>query len=206
MGETTLTPFCSWAYRVLFIGNSLTASNDLPNTVAQLAAPVDDTIVVESVTRPNFAVIDHVSGMSNAVDVIRRERWDYVVLQQGPTSQQLYRGALILATRLLQPDIQAAGPRTAQLMVWPAAQNMAVFDGVLRSGLEAASAVDGLCLPAGEAWRAAWAVDPTLGFYGPVASTRLRSVPISLRWSYTRALPGTTPARCRRRPSSRGNG
>ena len=160
-------PSPAGSYRVLFIGNSLTASNDLPGTVAQLAAAVDDTIVVESVTRPNFAVIDHVNGMSNAVDVIRRGSWDYVVLQQGPTSQQLGRDTLILATQLLQPDIRAAGARTAELMVWPAAQNVAVFDGVLRSCLEAAASVDGVCLPAGQAWREAWAADPSLAFYGP---------------------------------------
>lgn len=166
-GKQPSDPSPAGGYRVLFVGNSLTASNDLPGTVAQLAAMVDDTIVVESVTRPNLAIIDHVNGMSNAVDVIRRGRWDYVVLQQGPTSQQIYRDTLILATRLLQPDILAAGGRTAQLMAWPAEPNVAVFDGVLQSCVEAAQAVEGLCLPAGEAWRAAWAVDPTLAFYGP---------------------------------------
>src|SRR4051794_39357493 len=58
------------SYRVLFIGNSLTAANDLPHTVAALGAFVDDTITVEAVTRPNLAVIDHVNGASNAVSVI----------------------------------------------------------------------------------------------------------------------------------------
>jgi hypothetical protein len=152
---------------VLFIGNSLTAVNDLPHTVAAIGATVHDSIVVEAVTRPNLAVIDHVNGASNAVDVIRQGRWDYVVLQQGPTSQQIYRDTLILATKLLDPDIRAAGAQTAELMVWPASANISSFDGVLQSCLEAARAVDGLCLPAGQAWRAAWAVDPTLALYGP---------------------------------------
>src|SRR4051795_2491692 len=115
------------SYRVLFIGNSLTAYNDLPHVVATLGALVDDTIVVEAVTRPNLAVIDHVNGASNAVDVIRQGRWDYVVLQQGPTSQQIYRDTLILATKLLDPDIRAAGARTAELMVWPASSNLSSF-------------------------------------------------------------------------------
>jgi hypothetical protein len=154
-------------YRVLFIGNSLTAVNDLPHTVASLGATVHDSIAVEAVTRPNLAIIDHVNGASNAVDVIRQGRWDYVVLQQGPTSQQIYRDTLILATKLLDPDIRAAGARTAELMVWPASSNLSSFDGVLQSCLEAARAVDGLCLPSGQAWRAAWAVDPALPLYGP---------------------------------------
>jgi hypothetical protein len=166
-GNQPLGPGPAGGYHVLFIGNSLTSVNDLPGTVAQLAASVNDTIVVESVTRPNFAVIDHVNGMSDAVAVVRRGGWDYVVLQQGPTSQQIHRDTLILATRLLDPDVRAGGGRTAQLMAWPAEPNRNVFDGVLQSCLEAARAVEGLCFPAGEAWRSAWEVDPSLPLYGP---------------------------------------
>jgi hypothetical protein len=89
------------------------------------------------------------------------------VLQQGPTSQAIGRDTLILASRLLDPDIRKAGGRTAELMVWPARENLNTFDGVLQSCIEAAAAVAGLCLPAGEAWRSAWSVDPSLPFYGP---------------------------------------
>jgi hypothetical protein len=163
-----LGPEPAGEYRVLFIGNSLTSTNDLPGTVSELAASVDDTIIVESVTRPNFAVIDHVNGMSDAVAVVRRGGWDFVVLQQGPTSQPLYRDTLVLATRLLEPDVRAGGARIAQLMAWPAAPNRSVFDGVLESCFAGARAAEGgVCFPAGEAWRAAWAVDPTLPLYGP---------------------------------------
>ena len=166
-GNPPAAPEPGGGYHVLFIGNSLTASNDLPGTVAHLAASVNDTVMAEAVTRPNFAVIDHVSGMSDAVDVVRRGGWDFVVLQQGPTSQQLGRDTLILAAELLDPDVRAGGGRIAQLMVWPAAPDRAVFDGVLQSCLETARAVDGDCFPAGEAWRAAWSVDPSLPLYGP---------------------------------------
>ena len=87
-GSMPSDPGPAGGYRVLFIGNSLTAANDLPGTVAQLAALVNDTLVVESVTRPNYAVIDHVNGMSNAVDVIRRGHWDYVVLHRDPPASR----------------------------------------------------------------------------------------------------------------------
>jgi hypothetical protein len=167
-GNHPVEPGPAGSYRVLFIGNSLTSSNDLPGTVAGLAASVGDTIAVESVTRANFAVIDHVNGLSDAVAVVRRGGWDYVVLQQGPTSEQIGRDTLILATKLLDPDVRAAGGRTAELMAWPEEARRSVFDGVLQSCVDAARAVSqGVCFPAGEAWRAAWAVDPTLPLYGP---------------------------------------
>jgi hypothetical protein len=161
-GDASPGPGAPQVYRVLFIGNSLTSVNDLPGTVALLALDAGDSIEVESVTRPGFALIDHVEGKSNAVEVIRSRRWDYVVLQQGASSLPLSRDTLILATRLLDPDIQAAGGRIAELMVWPARDNIASFDQVRVSYQEAARAVDGLFLPAGEAWRTAWAADPSL--------------------------------------------
>jgi len=60
-------------YHVLFIGNSLTAVNDLPHTVSALAATVHDSIAVEAATGSNLAIIDHVNGATDAVDLIRME-------------------------------------------------------------------------------------------------------------------------------------
>lgn len=89
-----------------------------------------------------------------------------MVLQQGPSSLPLSRDTLILAARLLDVEIRAAGGRTAELMVWPAREDFADFDQVRLSYQDAARAVDGLFLPAGEAWRAAWATDPSVELYG----------------------------------------
>lgn len=154
-------------YRVLFIGNSLTYVNDLPATVAQLASSVRETVEVAAVARPNFALIDHANGNSNAVEVIQSGEWDYVVLQQGPSSLDLSRDTLILATRLLDPSIRAAGGRSALLMVWPESTRFEFFDDVRGSYQLAAQEVDGLFLPAGEAWLGAWKLDPQLQLYGP---------------------------------------
>jgi hypothetical protein len=160
-------PARSGAYRVLFIGNSLTYTNDLPGTVAAMALAAGDTIQVQTVAGPNLALIDHVAGKTYAVDAIKSGRWDYVVLQQGPTPLPLYRDTLILATKWLQPYIHGAGARSAQLMVWPASTKRASFDEVRRSAELAAKAVDGVFLPAGEAWRAAWLAGPRIALYGP---------------------------------------
>ena len=88
---------------MLFIGNSLTYTNDLAGTVAAVGTAAGDTIQVQTLAAPNLALIDHVAGKTNAVDVIKSGQWDYVVLQQGPTSLPLYRDTLILATKWLQP-------------------------------------------------------------------------------------------------------
>ncbi len=159
------TPAAS--YRVLFIGNSLTYFNDLPGTVAGLAGSAHTVIAVGSVAKPNFALIDHAAGKSNAVAMIDEGNWDYVVLQQGPSALDLSRDTLLIAIRQLDPHIRAAGARSALLMVWPESSRFEVFDDVRDSYRIAAEDVEGLFLPAGEAWRTAWVADPQLQLYGP---------------------------------------
>jgi len=99
--------------------------------------------------------------------MIDQGNWDYVVLQQGPSALDLSRDTLIIAARQLDSHIRTAGGRSALLMVWPESSRFGVFDEVRDSYRIAAENVDGLFLPAGEAWRAAWASDPQLQLYGP---------------------------------------
>ena len=153
--------------RVLFIGNSLTYTNDLPGTLAALARTAGDTIVTRSVAEPDLAVIDHLAGQSGALRAIREQAWNYVILQQGPTSQPLYRDTLILATRRIDSLVRPRGGITAQYMTWPASGRPQLFEAVRTSSRMAAEAVGGLFIPAGEAWRSALAEDPSLPLYGP---------------------------------------
>jgi hypothetical protein len=155
-------------HHVLFIGNSLTYTNDLPGTVAGLAASVGDTVRVAEVALPNLAVIDHALGMSNAIDVIKSQKWEYVLLQQGPTTTLINRDTLIIATRALDPIVKASGGRTAQLMSWPTSDSPLSFAAVRASSQAAAKAVDGgVFIPAGDAWRVALDRDPSVQLYGP---------------------------------------
>jgi hypothetical protein len=156
-------------HRVLFIGNSLTYTNDLPGMLAAIAKTGGDTIVVSSVTRPGYAVIDHITPptTTDALARINGAKWEYVVLQQGPTSRAIDRDTLVLAAQRLDPAIRAAGGRPALYMVWPAAEDSANFDRVRLSFQQAACSTNGVFWPAGEAWRAAWRADPGLALYGP---------------------------------------
>ena len=64
-------------------------------------------------------------------------------------------------------EIKKAGGRTALYMVWPSRARRGDFAGVSQSYAAAAKDVKGLLLPAGDAWRAAWAADTALPLYGP---------------------------------------
>jgi hypothetical protein len=164
---TPLEPLPAGGIHVLFIGNSLTYVNDLPVTVVALGALVGDTIRASAAVGPDLALIDHWNGASNATAAIKLGGWHYVVLQQGPSSVPVNRDTLVLAAKLFNPVIRAAGGRPALFMVWPSSDRFAFFDDVRASYQQAAQEVDGVFMPAGVAWLKAWQADSTLALYGP---------------------------------------
>jgi hypothetical protein len=154
------------APRVLFVGNSLTEGNNLPAMVAALARASGQPLAVEAVTFGGFSLEDH-WNQGDARRAIARGGWRFVVLQQGPSSLPASRTNLIEWTRRFGDEIRRVGARPALYSVWPESARASVFDDVTRSYSEAAGSVDGLFLPAGEAWRAAWRRSPDLELYGP---------------------------------------
>ena len=154
------------ALRVLFIGNSLTAANDLPAMVSALAAAAGmGRIDTRTIAPGGYSLEDHWND-GTARRAITEGGWSFVVLQQGPSALPESQLLLREYTRRFNDLIVRAGARTALYMVWPSRQRFGDFDGVRRSYANAAKDVDGLLLPAGDAWRAAWRRDKELPLYG----------------------------------------
>lgn len=162
-GPTALPP---GGHHVLFLGNSLTYTNDLARTLADVAALGGDTIHAQMVAYPNFAIEDHLA-QGTARQAIAMGGWEYVILQQGPSALESSRQNLIAATQAVDPLVRQVGARTGLYMVWPAKANIGDFPRVGGSYLLAAQAVGGVFFPAGLAWTAAWDRDPSLPLYGP---------------------------------------
>lgn len=151
---------------VLFVGNSLTYSNQLPEMVRALALASGDTLRIGMVAYPDWSLEDHWNG-GDSRSAIQRGDWEVVVLQQGPSSLPESRTLLIEYTRRLAGEIRAVGGTPALYAVWPSISRFGDFDRASESYRLAADEVDGMLLPAGEAWRAAWRTDPDLQLYGP---------------------------------------
>ena len=151
--------------RVLFVGNSLTYTNGLPRVVEALATAAGYSIAWGSRARANYSLEDHwYSGLEAD---IRSARADFVVLQQGPST--LTESAIHLNqwTRTIAPVVRESGGEPALFMVWPEESRRNAFASARQSYAAAAAAVAGLFIPAGQTWVEAWALDPTLDFYGP---------------------------------------
>lgn len=151
--------------RVLFVGNSLTYTNDLPAVVEAFAkATRQIRFAYKTIAFPDFSLEDH-WNREDARNAIAKEAWDYVVLQQGPSASREGRAVLLEYTRRFAHEIRRAGGRPALYMVWPSATRRQDFKGVSESYRAAAEDVDGLVFPVGEAWLGGWRVDPSISLY-----------------------------------------
>jgi len=151
--------------RLLFVGNSLTAANDLPEAVARLAvADGQPRPLVQTVAMGGFSLEDH-WNQGDARRAIGTGRWDFVVLQQGPSALPESRRLLVAYAQRFADLIQQAGARPALYMVWPSRDRRQDYDGVSQSYRAAAKAVTGIILPAGEAWRLVLNRHPALALY-----------------------------------------
>ena len=66
---------------VLFIGNSYTQVNDLPNTFRQLALSLGDTVTTGMQAPGGYSLMGHASEPAT-ISAIESQPWDFVVLQE----------------------------------------------------------------------------------------------------------------------------
>jgi hypothetical protein len=178
---------------VLFIGNSLTAANNLPSIVESLAeAGGHKRPQTHMVAVGGFSLEDHwqqgearraiargpapLPGEATPSTPVTGEslraspatgRWDVVVLQQGPSAAIESRRLLIQFARLFAEVARGAGAKPALYMVWPSTDRRQDFGGVSQSYRRAAEEVNALLLPAGDAWRVMLQRDSRLKLYSP---------------------------------------
>lgn len=164
--EPSSPPPSGEALRVLFIGNSLTAANNLPRMVERLAAASGLDIATVTATESGFALEDHWT-MGTALDRVREGGFDVVVLQQGPSSLASSRANLREWTQQWAGEVRAIGAIPALYSVWPEAARMHAFGDVSESYRLAAEDVGGLWLPVGDVWLETWERLPSAPLYGP---------------------------------------
>lgn len=150
--------------RVLFIGNSYLYTQDVAGIVQALGTSSGTQLAVETVAGPNMALIDHWNeGL--ALREIREGGWEWVVLQQGPSSTDLNRDTLRLATGYFAAEVAKVGATTALFSAWPARTRRQDFDRAIESYTLAAGDVGGVLLPVARGWLEAWEREPTAQLY-----------------------------------------
>jgi hypothetical protein len=194
----TAPGFPDGTVRVLFIGNSLTYTNDLPGMFTAVAEQAGRSDVrAAGIAFADFALEDHWND-GRALSSLAKNRWEYVVMQQGssalPASQSNLRGW----SQQLDPKIRAAGAVPVMYMVWPTIDRPFDFPAVRDSYTNAAFAIDGILAPAGDAWVASGTLNAlyaTDGLHPTVKGTYLAVIVLLERLTGIRPelLPATIP-------------
>jgi hypothetical protein len=138
--------------KVLFIGNSFTARNDLPGLVAQLAAARGRRVEHRLISAGGASLRTHWNA-GVASKAIQDGRYDAVVLQEQSTLPVKNARRVHENVRLFDAAIKAAGAKTVLYMTW-ARQNapqsqQAITDAYTSIGRELGATV----VPAGQAWQ-----------------------------------------------------
>lgn len=66
--------------KVLFLGNSYTASNNLPSMISSMATSTGNTLTYDSNTPGGYRFMNHVSN-TTTINKINADNWDFVALQ-----------------------------------------------------------------------------------------------------------------------------
>ena len=169
---------------VLFIGNSYTYVNDLPNLVKEIALSFGDTLIHDSST-PGGANFNGHSSSAQTLAKINQQQWDYVVLQaqsQEPAfspfqvSGQTYPYAEQLVD-MIGNNFSCTEP--IFFMTWgrkygdqqncqnypPICTYQGMQQRLRESYLEMAFTDSATCAPVGMAWKKSIEIDSTLNLY-----------------------------------------
>lgn len=166
--------------KVLFLGNSHTYYNDMPQIFANLSESGGHPTIIDSNTPGGHTLQQH-SNNPTSLDKIRLGIWDYVVLQENsqyPVINYFRYNSMYPAARLLDSLITENNGTIAFFMNWgwryggqcevdgyqsPFFEDyFQMQDSMTSAYTEIATELSAVLAPVGEAWRTAVTWDPDL--------------------------------------------
>jgi hypothetical protein len=166
--------------KVLFLGNSHTYFNDMPQLFSSLSESGGRPVIIDSNT-PGGCTLQQHSNNPTSLDKIRQGIWDYVVLQENsqyPVIDYFRYNSMYPAARILDSVITEYDGQTAFFMNWgwryggqceidgyqsPFFEDyFQMQDSMTSAYTEIAVELAAVLAPVGEAWRTAVTWDPNL--------------------------------------------
>lgn len=174
----------SQSFEVLFIGNSYTYTNNLPEMLRELALSNGDTLIYDSYTPGGYTFELH-SSDPNTIAKIKERKWDFVILQEQsqrpsfPPSQvavEVYPYAILLDSMI---NANHKCTETVFFMTWgrkygdqlncPFYPPVCTFAGMQQrlreSYLEMGNILSATVAPAGIAWKYSMEADSNVNLY-----------------------------------------
>lgn len=151
--------------RLLFVGNSLTYTNNLPALVEAQARKEGRLIGTKLLAFPNYALEDHWRDGELQL-LIASGQFDYVIVQQGPSSQAEGKTLLLEYGKKIKDLCDLHQVKMVFFMVWPAKVNYHTFQGVIDHYTEAADVTNSILCPVGKVWKEYMDANQDYSYYG----------------------------------------
>jgi hypothetical protein len=152
--------------RILFIGNSYSFYNDLPDLLASQAAANGIQAQVRITARNGASLEDHWRD-GEAVSLLRAQRWDFVVLQERSSiARDQTDHAASFAARF-DREIRKAGGRTLFYATPSRKGDVAKQEAIDRGYRRIAASLDAVVVPVGAAFQRAYAAMPDATLHAP---------------------------------------
>src|SRR5262249_44977959 len=135
-----------------------------PEMVQAMAAAGGVVVSPTAVTPGGFSLEDHWKNKESH-DALAKGPWDFVVLQQGPSSRPASQAEMKTWAAEWGKKIRRIGAVPVLSMVWPVKQEPHMFDAVAKSYRGGAEVAGGKVAAAGEAWRELLRTSPDVELY-----------------------------------------
>ena len=148
--------------RILFVGNSFTARNSLPDLLAQLVeAGGKGALEWELVSAGGASLRQHFNK-GDVAALLRDASWDAAVLQEQSTLPAKNAARMGDNVRDLDALIGQAGARTVLYMTWARADAPETQTAISAAYTESGEQVGATVVPAGLAWQLCLAQEPQI--------------------------------------------
>jgi hypothetical protein len=139
--------------KLLFIGNSFTARNDLPGLLAELAAARGITVEHRLLSIGGASLRTH-WNKGEAQALISSKAFDFVILQEQSTLPIKNSSRMRENVLLFDDAIRQAGAKTVLYMTWARKQAPDSQRAITQAYRSIGQEINAIVVPVGEAWRA----------------------------------------------------
>ena len=156
--------------RVLFVGNSYTYYNNLPEIVAALAASQGVKMEVRMIARGG-ATLDQIWELDEVHQVLREGKWDYVVLQEHSQLGTVYVDgvqqlnepeAFWDSIRMYEFEIRRIRAKTVLYLTWARKRDSSQQAGLNYAYMTIAQELGLIVAPVGMAWAKVREMEPEM--------------------------------------------
>ena len=139
--------------RVLFIGNSYTYYNDLPQTLQSMAQAASKPVKIELGTELEGGATLQRHWSERTLELIRSGRWDYVVLQEQSLAPIESTEQFIEYGKRFVAEIRAAKAQPVLYLTWARQRRPETQEQLNQAYQRLARETQALLVPVGPAWQ-----------------------------------------------------